>query len=224
MAKFDEDLIMDNEQNAPMIIKRYIAMFRRSKGSQARRNSAKSRDWFRMRVSKDLNHKTPQIHKQFLEEKRRQVSNSKYLIGRMFLYGYDAKHKDKLPVWDAWPMVFFFDSFVGDGMTYGEKGVLYMRGINIHYLPPALRLKLFAELIKTKNDSSLREKSKLKLSWRIIKAMAGGIGSHAVKTYRADHIMTQLAEINPRYWEIAIFLQLAQWQKGGKKDAWKGIK
>ncbi|QJT71302.1 DNA end protector protein [Vibrio phage vB_VcorM_GR28A] len=224
MAKIDEDLLTPDEKNWPMVIKRYVSMFRKNRGVQAKINTASARDWFRQRVSKDLNHNTEAVHKQFTQWKTRGKTDQG-LIGRLFLFAYDAKHKDQLPVWDAWPLVFFFNATVGDGVNWGEEGVVYLHGVNMHYLPPALRLKLFADLIRFKNDSALRDKTRLKLSWQVIKAMESNqLAKHAVKTYRADHIRSQLAEIPPKAWVVVIFMQLARWVKGSKQDAWKGIK
>lgn len=223
MAKIDEDLLTPDEKNWPTVLKRYVTMYRRNRGVQAKINAAGARDWFRQRVSKDLNHNTETVHKQFTQWKTRGKTDQG-LIGRMFLFAYDAKHKDKLPVWDAWPLVFVVNMTVGDGVTWGEEGVVYISALNVHYLPPALRLKLFADLIRVKNDSTLRDKTRLKLSWRVIKSMESNhLAKHAFKTYRADHIRSQLAEIPPKGWIITIFLQLARWVKGGKKEAWKGI-
>ena len=44
--------------------------------------------------------------------------------GEMYMFYYDAKHKDTLPYWDRFPLVFPF-SKVKDGFL----------GLNLHYLP-----------------------------------------------------------------------------------------
>lgn len=220
MARIDEDLIEPNEKNFPLVIKRYIAMYRSHKGKQARINTQHAMDWFRKRVSKDLNHNQDRVHAQFKEWKTRGKTDQG-LIGRLFFFRYDAKHKGTLPVWDEYPLVFFFNATIGDG-SWGEEGVLYLHGLNIHYLPPALRLKLFSDLIKTKNDSTLRDKTRLKLSWNVIKGMSSiDLAKHAVHTYRADHIRSELAEIPPKAWVVTIFMQLAKWHNNTKQFAWK---
>jgi hypothetical protein len=63
------------------------------------------------------------------------VKADKVKIGRMYMFSYDAKWKDKLPYWDAFPLIFPID-FKKDGFL----------GINLHYLPPVLRAKLMDEL------------------------------------------------------------------------------
>ena len=48
--------------------------------------------------------------------------------GGLYLFQYDAKHKDTLPYWDKLPLVFPFRK-VPDGFY----------GLNLHYLPYGLR-------------------------------------------------------------------------------------
>lgn len=216
------EYLAPREYDYPELIKRYIGMYRNLKGVNAKRNTAASARWFANRVSKDTNHRAGRVHDILMRENGTRRPQDKYIIGRLYLFAYYAKHAAELPVWDAYPLVFFFNAFVGDGVQYGEKGVQYLRGINMHYLPPALRARLFVDLVKLKNDSTLRNKTRLKLTWRTISALASShLAQHAVKTYRADHVKSELAEVKPDQWEVVIPLQIAQWQKGTKAQAWK---
>ena len=52
-------------------------------------------------------------------------------LGKMYMYIYDAKHKDKLPYYDAFPLVIMLGP--------AERGFY---GLNLHYLPPVVRAKL----------------------------------------------------------------------------------
>lgn len=217
-------LLTPNEKNAPEVIQRYIKKYREAIGPNAKRNITRSNRWFMKRVTKDVRLSRQRVFTQFKQSFDKKMPSDRGLIGRLFLFKYDAKHKDTLPVWDACPLVFFFGTFVGDGQ-YGENGVQYLQGINLHYLPPALRLNLFVNLIKANNDTALREKSRLKLSWQFLKAFsAHNLAKHAVKTYRVDHLNSELVEINPRFWEIVIFLQIQDWRKGSNTEAWKGVR
>lgn len=220
MAK--EQLLLKREQDYPPIVRGYIDKYRQTKGINAKRNTQKSNKWFSDRITKDTNVRAEVVHRQLVKESKRTKPNDKGLIGRMFLYNYDPKWKAILPVYDKWPLVFFFNMKVGDGVNFGEKGVLYLWGLNLHYLPPRFRLMLFAELQRYKNDSTLREKTRLKLSWDIIKQFSSlRFAEHAVKVYRADHMRSELAEVHPDQWEIVIPMQIADWRKGGKGEAWK---
>ncbi|QZI90530.1 hypothetical protein MYOV003v1_p0206 [Vibrio phage 207E48.1] len=221
MAKIDTSLLTAADMKSPNIIQRYVAKYRELKGPNAKRNTAQAHKWFMSRVSKDTNLKANRVHKELKENKVRNVMD-KGLIGRMFLFQYDAKMKDELPVWDSNPLVFFFNAHVGNGINNGEKGVVYLHGINMHYLPPKLRLMLFTQLIKLRNDSALREKTRLKMSWQLLKKLgASHLAEHCVKTYRADHIRSQLAEVMPQDWIIVLSMQLATWHNGTKRTAWQ---
>lgn len=220
----EQGLILDVEKNAPEVIRRYIAKYREIFGPNARRNIVRSNKWFMRRVSRDMKISKSTVFNQLKNSSRKRPHNDKGIIGRMMLFGYDAKTKDTLPVWDSRPLVFFFGAFTGDG-SWGENGVLYLQGINLHYLPPSLRLVLFTNLLKFNTDTGLREKSKLKLSWQTLKNFsAHKLAEHAVKTYRADHITTEMVEISPRFWEIVMFMQIQQWEKGNNSSAWAGAK
>lgn len=220
----EQGLILDVEKDAPEVIRRYIAKYREIFGPNAKRNIVRSNKWFMRRVSRDMRISKSTVFNQLKNDFRKRTKTDKGLIGRMFLFRYDAKTKDTLPVWDSMPLVFFFGAFTGDS-AWGENGVLYLQGINLHYLPPALRLVVFTQLLKFNTDTGLREKSKLKLSWQILKNFsAHKLVEHAVKTYRADHITSELIEINPRYWEVVLFLQIQQWEKGNNSVAWSGVK
>lgn len=219
--KIDPENLAPRERSYPELIQRYIAKYRETKGPNAKRNTKNSNKWFFDRITKDTNLKAERVHRELVKEGTRNPED-KYLIGRLYLFNYDPKHKQTLPVYDEWPMTFFFNSFKGDGVKFGERGVHYLLGLNMHYLPPKLRLRLFTDLVKLKNDSTLRKKTRLKLQWKVINGLATSrYAEHAVKMYRVDHIRSRLAQINPDQWEICIPMQLARWKKGGKGTAWK---
>lgn len=217
----DDGLILDRERNAPEIIRRYIRKYREIFGPKARRNIARSNRWFMERISKDNRLSKDKAFRQFGEAFKKKRAGDKSMIGRLYLFKYDPRHKETLPVWDGNPLVFFFNTFVGDG-NYGEKGVQYLLGINVHYLRPRERLFLFTNIIKFNNDTALREKSRLRITWNTLKSFAAAPeAQHAVKMYRADHVRSQLIEINPRYWEVVMFMQIQSWGRGSNKAAWK---
>ena len=74
----------------------------------------------------------------------------------MFMFIYDPKHKDTLPFYDTFPLVFpieiYSDSFLG---------------INLHYLPPVLRAKLMDALYTTANNNKYNEYKLINISIKI---------------------------------------------------------
>lgn len=137
----------------------------------------------------------------------------KPFVGGMFFYNYDAKYKDTLPYWDAWPLVIPFN--VEDSRTF--------LGINVHYLRPAERTKLINALEKigkkTIRRGILRRKRDVydysKLSYEVIgQAVQGQYYKEAVKRYLFSHIKSKPLAIPESEWEHAVLLPMASWQKG----------
>ena len=89
----------------------------------ARTDSARA--WYRDRA------RTTRIQPQTLIKSDRERLTSRVMIGRMYHFFYDPKHKKTLPYYDRFPLIFPFKSVRG--------GFL---GINLHYLPLRLRAKL----------------------------------------------------------------------------------
>lgn len=124
------------------------------------------------------------------------------LVGSMFLFQYDAKHKDTLPYWDMFPLVF--------PIEMDAKGFL---GLNLHYLPPTLRASLFTGLVKLKSNNEYED---LKLSYSLLtKYSRLSYYKPCVKRYLFNHVKSQFLYIEPDEWPIAIFLPLQRFQKSG---------
>ena len=81
-----------------------------------------SRDWFRNEV-KNINVNRRTLLKDPALEKR-----NKARIGSMYMYFYDPKHRETLPYYDVFPLTI---------MVEPVRGGFY--GLNLHYLPLALR-------------------------------------------------------------------------------------
>lgn len=217
----EDPLLLPAEYDAPELIKRYIRKYRLNFGPEAKRNIRRSHMWFMDRVSKDANLTPNHMMKAFADSKM-PVQGVRYIVGRMFYFKYDALHKNTLPYWDQYPLVFFFNFVKGDGINWGERGVTYLFGLNLHYLPPKLRLLVFEDIIKLRNERAYRSKTRIRLTWAALKKFANHqLYQHCVKVYRADHVNTQLYEIEPQYWEIVLFMRTARFQKASQAQVWK---
>lgn len=123
--------------------------------------------------------------------------------GRMFLFSYDPKHKDILPYYDRFPLIFPIGPAKG--------GIL---GINLHYLPPILRAKLMDALYDTLNNNKLDESTKLKISYEILNSSAKfRYFLPCVKHYLNSHIDSRIVYVDPKEWDFALFLPLQRFQK-----------
>jgi hypothetical protein len=111
-------------------------------------------------------------------------------------------------------MVFVFNTSVS------KEGHKLVHAINMHYLVPRERALVYLKLMKIRNKKGWTNATKLKASWAILKQVAQhSLLKRAVHTYRVDRVVgSRMVEIHAYDWEIAIFLQLAQWVKPGNQE------
>lgn len=123
---------------------------------------------------------------------------TKITIGRMYLFSYDPKTKEKLPYYDTFPLVFPFSR---------AEGGFY--GINMHYLPHMLRAKLMDALLLTANNSKFDDSTKLKISYNILNnASKYRYFKPCVKHYLNNHVQSRFLWIPSDQWNKALFLPL----------------
>ena len=125
-------------------------------------------------------------------------SNGRFILGNMYLFAYDPKHKDTLPYYDRFPLIFPINKAKG--------GFL---GINMHYLPPPLRAKLMDQLYTVVTNKNFDESTRLKASYNILNgASKFAPFKPTVKHYLNAHVRSKPAYINPAEWDMALFLPL----------------
>jgi len=128
------------------------------------------------------------------------------LIGQMYLFNYDAKHKAKLPYFDRFPLVFPFKKVKG--------GFL---GINLHYLPLQLRAQLMDALYDTATNSRYDESTRLRISYDILnQASRFRYFKPCIKHYLTPQLRSRFLYIYPSEWDIALFLPLERFQGASK--------
>lgn len=131
-------------------------------------------------------------------------------IGRMYFFMYDAKHKETLPYYDSFPLIFPVDRT--------ENGFY---GLNMHYLPLQLRAKLMDSLYDVTNNERYDESTKLKLSYNILKgAEKFKPFKPTFKRYLTSNIRSRFVEIAPAEWDIALFLNAEQFVGASKTKVW----
>ena len=130
-------------------------------------------------------------------------------IGQLYLFRYDPKFKDVLPWYDAAPIVFPFQ-LKGNGFI----------GLNMHYLPPVLRMKLFEAL--EKKTTGKNERKKVELSYQILQGASSlKLFEPTVHRYLFSHLQTGLGRIPTDEWKTAIKLPLADFRKKSASTVWK---
>ena len=79
-------------------------------------------------------------------------------FGRLNMFFYDPKHKKKLPYYDTFPLVLPLEPY-SDGFL----------GINLHYLPIPLRIRLLDELMDYSTDTKFDSKTKINANYSKLK-------------------------------------------------------
>lgn len=138
---------------------------------------------------------------------------SKPSIGGMFFFRYDAKYKEELPYWDAFPLVIVFNE---------DKDHVW--GINLHYLAPEARVIIFKRIMDIIGSKTILDNRKISVTWEVLNAMAHSKWiKHAVKCYLKGHLRSMPVEVRSEEWSASIFLPLENFQKASKEHVWKDI-
>jgi hypothetical protein len=167
----------------------------------------KARDWYRntARKIKSINEKT------FISADRERLRSSNPIIGSMYMFFYDPKHKDTLPYYDRFPLIFPFRKV---------KGGFY--GINLHYLPLQLRARLMDGLYEYANNPRYDETTKIKMNYQLLSSVATlKFFKPCVKHYLNDHVKSKFMYVYPSEWDIALFLPTERFVKSQKKAIWQ---
>ena len=162
------------------------------------------RDWFRD-IAKST---TTSANKLMQSEKSGLTSNIE--IGRMYAFFYDPKHKQTLPYYDRFPLIFPFAD--------ADKGFL---GINLHYLPYVLRAKLMDSLYTLSTNKTYNDKTKLRLQYGVLNGAAKfKYFKPCIKHYLNAHVQSRFLEVSADKWDIALFLPVEKFAKKGKQAVW----
>jgi len=128
---------------------------------------------------------------------------NRQIIGGMFMFFYDPKHKDTLPYYDRFPLVIVVDK---------AEGGFY--GLNLHYLPPTLRAKFLDALMDITDNKVFDENTRFNASYQLLKKTARmKYFKPCFKHYLTKHVKSRFALVPGPEWEIATFLPTADWAK-----------
>lgn len=155
---------------------------------------AQARDWFRDQAE---NIRANQVSPSRMLDSDRSALTEKLLPGRMYMFTYDPKTKDKLPYYDTFPLSVIVD-ISGDSFL----------GLNLHYLPPGMRASMMDALWqRTMNKTTMDEKTQIRISYETMKAVSGLRGYKAcLKRYLFSHVRSRFMFVDPNKWDIALML------------------
>lgn len=139
---------------------------------------------------------------------------NKIMVGSMYMYYYDPKHKATLPYYDRFPLVFPYKKVPGGFM-----------GINMHYLPLQLRAKLMDSLYDVANNQQFDETTRLKLNYTILDgASKFKWFKPCVKHYLTEQLRSRFLYVYPSEWDVALFLPTERFQGATKQQVWADSK
>ena len=108
------------------------------------------------------------------------------VIGKMFFFEYDPKHKMKLPIYDRFPLVFPIERY-SDGFL----------GLNLHYLSSDMRSSVLDELKEISSNKRFDENTKLRISYQLLsRTKLLGSVTPCIKRYLMGHVRSDFIEIN----------------------------
>lgn len=167
------------------------------------------RDWFRDKALQVSSQNTS-IERLVNKESSKTNAVTRPKVGKMLMYRYDPKHKLTLPYYDTFPMIFPID-------VQNDRFL----GINLHYLPPVYRARLMDALYDTLNNDRYDEKSKLQISYKILKSASKfRYFKPTIHMYLYAHVRSQLIEVDIKEWDYCLFLPLARFKKMGQRSVW----
>jgi hypothetical protein len=135
---------------------------------------------------------------------------SRLYPGQLYLFAYDPKHKNTLPYYDTFPLLFPFRK-LNDGFI----------GYNLHYLPPVLRFKIMGVLMNVQQSKNSAER-KLAYSYGILNSSSlEKYFAPCIKRYLSEHLRSYFFEIPYESWLPAALLPTENFVKASKARVWR---
>jgi len=170
--------------------------------------SKESIKWFRQKANR-LGH--GKINRSQLMQEEEMLLKNRTIVGSMFMYFYDPKHKKTLPYYDSFPL----------GIIVGPAPGGF-HALNLHYIPPLLRAKFLDSILDTTTNKKYNQTTRFKLTYELLKnSQRYAEFKPCFKHYLTKHVRSRFALVQPTEWEIATFLPVADWQKASANTIYR---
>ena len=167
---------------------------------KAAKGRPKSTDWFKDKIREFGQPKAMDLIR---DGKQRRSP----FFGRLNMFFYDPKLKAKLPYYDTFPLVLPLEGY-SDGFL----------GINFHYLPINLRIRLLDRLVDFSNDTDFDEGTRLIVEYRKVKNIK--LVKPTIHKYLAGQVKSQFRRIDADEFTIATLLPVQRFKKATAKEVW----
>ena len=134
--------------------------------------------------------------------------NNKPFYGRLNMFFYDPKFKKTLPYYDVFPLVLPLETY-SDGFL----------GINLHYLPIPLRIRLLDKLVDYSNNTKFDESTKLMVDYKKLKRI--NLIKPTIHKYLSGQTKSQFRRIDADEFTIATLLPVQRFKKATEREVWK---
>jgi len=134
--------------------------------------------------------------------------DTKPFYGKLNMFFYDPKWKKKLPYYDTFPLVLPLETY-SDGFL----------GINMHYLPIPLRIRLLDKLVDYSNNTKFDESTRLMVNYSKLKNIR--LIRPTIHKYLKGHTKSQFRRIDADEFTIATLLPVQRFKKASDKEVWK---
>ncbi len=128
--------------------------------------------------------------------------------GKLNMFIYDPKFKKKLPYYDTFPLVLPIENY-SDGFL----------GINLHYLPIPLRIRLLDRLVDYSNNTKFDESTRLVVNYQKLKNVK--LIKPTIHKYLSGYTKSQFRRIDADEFTIATLLPVQRFKKASEKEVWK---
>ena len=129
----------------------------------------------------------------------------RYHIGRLNMFVYNPKYKDKLPYFDTFPLVLPIERY--------DNGFL---GLNFHYLPYALRVRLLDRLDRFTRGS--KDDARILASYKALKNI--NIVKPTLKRYLNSKVRSRFRRIDSEDFLTALMLPVQRFRKSNVNKIW----
>ena len=132
-------------------------------------------------------------------------------------------------------MAYVFDSILKKGSRAGmmpaknaqsrkwfrDQAKRFSKPINMHYLPWGFRARLMDSLYTITTNKRYDENTKLKISYQTLNAASKfKFFKPCVKKYLTTHVRSQFLKVDPKEWDIALFLPVERFQGAKIEEVW----
>lgn len=157
-------------------------------------------EWFKEGLKEIRNQRIDRIPLRRKQEAdkdpNRFVTPREMLPGSMYMFYYDPKTKATLPYYDQFPLIFC--------LNVSPKG---FTGINLHYLRPTLRMRLFEALRTRLSNRDYDERTRVLISYQTLRAASKyRYFRPCFKQYLSGHVISKMKWVHPSQWDNTIML------------------